>query len=49
VGPVIIGAREPQALVKERWALLERLQAAAHAAWMLRAPLAPEDIQPRLF
>lgn len=48
-GPVIVGAREPQALVKERWALLERVQAAADAAWMLRAPLPPEEIQPRLF
>lgn len=48
-GPVIVGAREPQALVKERWALLDRLQAAADAAWMLRAPLPPEEIQPRLF
>lgn len=48
-GPVIVGAREPQALVKERWALLERVQAAADAAWMLRAPLPPDEIQPRLF
>jgi hypothetical protein len=47
-GPVIVGAREPQALVKDRWALLDRLQAAADAAWMLRAPLPPEELQPRL-
>jgi hypothetical protein len=49
VGPVIVGGREPQSLVKERWLLLDQLQAAADAAWMLRAP-APEGVlQPRLF
>jgi hypothetical protein len=48
VGPVIVGAREPQALVKDRWTLLDRLQAAADAAWMLRAPLPPDELQPRL-
>jgi len=49
VGPVVVGGREPQTLVKERWLLLDQLQAAADAAWMLRAP-APEGVlQPRLF
>lgn len=37
-GPVIVGAREPRLLVKERWSLLDQLQVAADAAWMLRAP-----------
>jgi hypothetical protein len=32
-GPVIVGAREPQTLVKERWLLLDQLQASADAAW----------------
>ena len=48
-GPVIVGAREPRSLVKERWVLLDQLQVAADNAWMLRAP---EDLpiqQPRLF
>jgi hypothetical protein len=48
-GPVIVGAREPRVLVKERWSLLDQLQVAADAAWLLRAP---EDIsreQLRLF
>ena len=49
VGPVVVGACEPKALVKERWALLDRVQAAADASWMLRAPLPPADLQPRLF
>lgn len=37
-GPVIVGAREPRDLVRERWVLLDRLQAAADVAWLLRAP-----------
>ena len=37
-GPVIVGAREPRVLVKERWTLLDRLQIAADAAWLLRSP-----------
>jgi hypothetical protein len=49
VGPVIVGGREPQTLVKERWLLLDQLQAAADAAWMLRAPAAEAVLQPRLF
>ena len=48
-GPVIVGAREPQSLIKERWALLDHLQAAADAAWMLRSPQAEPPLQPRLF
>jgi hypothetical protein len=49
VGPVIVGGREPQTLVKERWLLLDQLQAAADAAWMLRPPPAEPVLQPRLF
>ncbi len=37
-GPVIVGAREPRVLVKERWTLLDRLQISADAAWLLRSP-----------
>jgi len=47
-GPVIIGAREPRTLVKDRWLLLERLQDGADSTWMLRAPVESER-QPRLF
>jgi hypothetical protein len=49
VGPVVVGAREPQSLVKERWGLLDRLQAAADAAWLLQTPQAEASPQPRLF
>lgn len=35
--------------VKERWLLLDQLQAAADAAWMLRPPAADPVLQPRLF
>ena len=38
VGPVIVGAREPQSMVQDRWRLLEQLQIAADSAWMLRPP-----------
>ncbi|MGD8850664.1 MAG: hypothetical protein PVF18_13115 [Anaerolineales bacterium] len=38
VGPVIVGAREPRVLVKERWTLLDQLQVAADSAWLLRSP-----------
>lgn len=48
-GPVIVGAREPQTLVKERWLLLDQLQAVADTAWMLRPPAAQPTLQPRLF
>ncbi len=48
-GPVIVGAREPQSLVKERWLLLDRLQAAADSAWLLRPPPPEPVLQPRLF
>jgi hypothetical protein len=48
-GPVIVGAREPRSLVKDRWALLDRLQAAADAAWMLRPPEGEAPAQPALF
>ena len=47
-GPVVVGAREPQMLVKDRWALLDRLQSAADAAWLLRPPPPPAAIQPGL-
>ena len=46
--PVIVGAHEPQTLVKERWLLLDRLQTAADAAWMLRAPEPEPEQQMRL-
>jgi len=49
VGPVIVGAREPRPLVQERWVLLDRLQAAADATWLLRTPEEPSCAQPRLF
>lgn len=39
--PVIVGAREPRVLVKERWSLLDRLQVAADNAWLLRSPEVP--------
>ena len=48
-GPVVVGAREPQTLVKERWLLLDQLQAVADAAWMLRPPAPAPILQPRLF
>ena len=48
-GPVVVGAREPQTLVKERWLLLDQLQAIADAAWMLRPPAPEAVLQPRLF
>ena len=48
-GPVIVGAREPRVLVKERWILLDQLQVAADVAWLLRSPEGPEETQPRLF
>lgn len=47
--PVVVGAREPQSLVAERWTLLDQLQAAADAAWMLRPPPGEAAGQPRLF
>jgi hypothetical protein len=46
--PVIVGAHEPRTLVKERWLLLDRLQTAADAAWMLRAPEPEVERQMRL-
>ena len=49
VGPVIVGAGEPQSLVKERWGLLDQLQAAADLTWMLRPPQEETLAQPRLF
>ena len=48
-GPVIVGAREPRVLVKERWTLLDRLQIAADAAWLLRSPEDPDREQLKLF
>jgi hypothetical protein len=48
-GPVIVGAREPRALVKDRWTLLDQLQIAADNAWLLRAPpQSTEPLQPKL-
>jgi hypothetical protein len=49
VGPVIVGAREPVSLVKERWGLLHQLQASADTTWMLRPPPGETNEQPRLF
>jgi hypothetical protein len=48
-GPVIVGARPPETLVKERWTLLDRLETAADAIWLLRAPPPEPPLQPRLF
>jgi hypothetical protein len=48
-GPVIVGAREPRALVEERWSLLDQLQVASDAAWLLRPPEGAPIQQPRLF
>jgi len=48
-GPVIIGAREPRAPVRARWSLLERLQIAADAAWMLQPPVEGRNAQLSLF
>lgn len=47
-GPVIVGAREPRSLVKDRWMLLDHLQVAADSAWLMRLPETTEPIQPRL-
>jgi hypothetical protein len=47
-GPVIVGAREPRSLVKDRWMLLDHLQIAADSAWLMRLPETREPIQPRL-
>lgn len=47
-GPVIVGAREPRALVKDRWTLLDQLQLAADSTWLLQAPESSEPVQPRL-
>ena len=49
VGPVIVGAREPRVLVKERWTLLDRLQISADVAWLLRSPEDPGREQLKLF
>ncbi len=49
VAPVIIGAQEPRSLVKDRWSLLDQLQAAADGAWLLRPPESQPPLQPRLF
>jgi hypothetical protein len=48
VGPVIVGAREPKAIVQDRWKLLEQLQIAADTTWMLRPPPGETVEQPRL-
>ncbi len=49
VGPVIVGAREPRLLVKERWTLLDRIQIASDVAWLLRTPAGRAPVQPQLF
>jgi hypothetical protein len=46
--PVIVGAREPQTLVKDRWALLEQLQIAADNTWRLRLSDEAPIRQPKL-
>ena len=48
-GPVIVGTRQPQTLVRERWTLLDRLETAADAVWILRAPPDVPPGQLRLF
>lgn len=48
-GPVIVAAGEPRTLVKDRWRLLDQLQSAAQATWMLRPPPSQSLDQPRLF
>jgi hypothetical protein len=48
VGPVIVGAREPNPIVQDRWKLLEQLQIAADTTWMLRPPPGETVEQPRL-
>lgn len=48
-GPVIVGAREPRSLVKERWILLDHLQVSADHAWLMRPPEENREVaQPRL-
>ncbi len=37
VGPVIVGARQPRQLVKDRWGLLDQLQTAADVC-LLQSP-----------
>jgi hypothetical protein len=49
VGPVVVGAREPESLVKDRWGLLHQLQDSADTTWMLRPPPGETNLQPRLF
>ena len=49
VGPVIVGAREPRVLVKDRWMLLDLLQTASDVAWLLRAPVEHGSAQLSLF
>lgn len=49
VGPVVIGSQEPRTLVKERWSLLDRLQATVDSAWLLRPPHEEPPLQPPLF
>lgn len=44
-GPVIVGAREPRNLVKDRWVLLDRLQASTDIAWLSRPPAAEPRAQ----
>lgn len=48
-GPVVVGTQEPRTLVKERWSLLDQLQASADGAWLLRSPPDPDPSQPKLF
>jgi hypothetical protein len=47
-GPVVVGAREPRSLVKDRWTLLDRLQIAADNAWLLRESTPSGPLQPNL-
>ena len=49
VGPVVVGSQEPRTLIKERWSLLDRLQAAVDTAWLLRPPHEEPPLQPPLF
>lgn len=47
-GPVIVGACEPQMLVKDRRGLLDRLQVAADTSWLLQLPRPTVVTQPGL-
>lgn len=47
--PVVVGAAEPRSLVKERWSLLDQIQTASDAAWMMMSPQEEVAQQQKLF